>query len=193
MGILNNLDSIIENILLGLGLWGPILACLLILIESILPIMPLAVFITLNFISFGHVLGFFISVVFTVLGCMLSFYIFRKGLYNWFYKKIENKTKIENLMLRFSNISFGALVTILAMPFTPAFLVNIAAGLSKMSAKKYVYALILGKAALVYFWGYVGTSLVQSLKEPIILLRIAFIMIVAYVISKFVNKVLKLD
>lgn len=193
MSILHNLDSIIESILYSLGAFGPILACILILVESIIPILPLGVFVTLNFLSFGHVLGFLLSLLFTILGCMLSFYIFRKGLNSWFNNKIKNKDKLENLMIKFSNISFGSLAAIMAMPFTPAFLVNIAAGLSSMSKKKFLAALCVGKAFMVYFWGYVGTSLIQSLKDPIILLRIVALVAVAYIISKLLNRKLKID
>ena len=53
MEILNNLDVLIENLLNSLGAFGPILACFLIVIESIIPILPLGVFVTLNFLING--------------------------------------------------------------------------------------------------------------------------------------------
>lgn len=193
MSVLNNLDVLIENILESLGAFGPVLACFLIMIESIIPILPLGVFVTLNFLSFGQVIGFIISLFFTIMGCLISFYIFRRGVYNWFHKKIKNKEKIENLMLRFSHISLGSLAAIMAMPFTPAFLINIAAGLSSMTKKKFLAALCIGKCFMVYFWGYVGTSLVQSLKDPIIILRIIVLVAVAYILSRIINKKLKID
>lgn len=193
MEILNNLDVLIENLLNNLGAFGPILACFLIVIESIIPILPLGVFVTLNFLSFGHIFGFLISLFFTIIGCLISFTIFRKGVYNWFNKKIKDKEKIENLMIKFSHISLGSLAAIIAMPFTPAFLVNIAAGLSDMSKKKFIIALCIGKCFMVYFWGYVGTSLIQSLTNPIIILRIVTLVFIAYIISKAINKKLKID
>lgn len=193
MEILNNLDTIVQNFLLSLGIWGPIFSCILILIESILPVLPLAVFITLNFMYFGNIFGFFISLLFTILGCYISFIIFRKGFSIKFQKKIKEKDKLENLMIKFSSISVGALAALVAMPFTPAFLVNIAAGLSNMSRKKFIFSMIIGKTAMVYFWGYVGTSLINSITNPILLIRIGFIMLVAYILSKGLNKILKID
>ena len=97
MEILNNLDVLIENLLNSLGAFGPILACFLIVIESIIPILPLGVFVTLNFLSFGHIFGFLISLFFTIIGCLISFTIFRKGVYNWFNKKIKDKRKNRKL------------------------------------------------------------------------------------------------
>lgn len=193
MEILNNLDGIIQNILINLGLFGPILACFLILLESIIAVLPLSVFITLNFLYFGNIIGFFISWIFTIIGCYISFSICRNKLSNWFWKKIDDKEKVEKLMISFSNIKFGSLVVLIALPFTPAFLVNIAAGLSTMNKRKFMSAAFIGKAFIVYFWGYVGTSLIDSIKDPIILLRIGFLLAIAYVISRFINKILKID
>ena len=61
MEILSDIDNIINNIMNNTGAFAPILACLLILVESMLPILPLAVFITINFYYMGTVTGFLIS------------------------------------------------------------------------------------------------------------------------------------
>ena len=62
-----------------------------------------------------------------------------------------------------------------------------------MSKKKFIIALCIGKCFMVYFWGYVGTSLIQSLTNPIIILRIVTLVFIAYIISKAINKKLKID
>lgn len=186
------ISDFIYNLLETVGVYGPILSCLLIVFESIIPIMPLAVFITINFMAYGSVIGFILSWVFTILGCLMSFFLFRKGVQGWFQRLIKNKDKLNNLMIKFNNISFSELTVLIAMPFTPAFLVNIAAGLSKMDFKKYFFAILIGKIALVYFWGYIGTSLIESFRNPMILLKIAIILALAYVISRILKKLLKL-
>ena len=43
--ILENLDTYSEMLLNNLGIWGAVLSCFLITIESILPILPLCVFV----------------------------------------------------------------------------------------------------------------------------------------------------
>lgn len=175
-----------------MGIYGPVLSCALIFIESILPFMPLAVFITVNFVAFGNTLGFIISWFFTVLGCIMSFLIFRKGVQGVFNKLTKDKHKLNLFMDKFNNISLGELVIIIAIPFTPAFLVNIAAGLSKMNFKKFLTALLIGKIGLVYFWGFIGTNLIESFEKPFILIKITLIILIAYLISKIVNHKLKL-
>ena len=193
MNIFNQINNYIEIILNNLGIYGPILGCLLICVESILPFLPLSAFITLNFLAFGNIVGFIISWIFTIVGCMLSFTLFRKKVKGWVDKKRKDKKRLEKIMQVLERISFAKLVVIMAIPFTPASLINIAAGLTKMSYKRFLFALMLGKIFLVYFWGYIGTSLIDSLRNPIILLRIVIICLIVYVISLFINKKFRLD
>ena len=175
------------------GFFGVLIACILILFESMIPILPLLVFITINFLVLGKVLGFIVSWVFTILGCIISYYIFKKGFGNKFDRLIEDKEKLKKYTNVFKNISIGKLVLIISMPFTPAFMVNIVAGLIKMDFKKYFIALLFGKIALVYFWGFIGTSFIESIQNPVILFKIIVIMGCTYLLYMIVNKILKLD
>lgn len=159
----------------------------LIILESIIPMLPLAVFIAINMLVFGNFIGFLISWVSTIIGCTLSFYIFRT-LQNRAWKFINGKEKLVELMNKIDNISFSSLVIILAFPFTPAFSINIGAGLSNMSYRKYLFALIISKISIVYFWGFIGTTLVESLTDISVLIKIAAIILVAFILSKIVMK-----
>lgn len=167
---------------------GMFMGCFVIVLESILPILPLAVFIALNMMVFGNVLGFIISWLSTIIGCLLAFTICRKGFSDRLYRKIKNKTNIKKLMDNISNIKFTSLVLITAMPFTPAFSVNIAAGLSKISYRKFIAAIFIAKLAIVYFWGFIGTTLIESVTDVKVILRIIALMVVVYLISRIVNK-----
>lgn len=184
--------QIIVDYLLQVGLVG---GFLLIVLESIIPALPLSVFIGLNIITFGKILGYVISYFGTIVGCMLSFITFRYILKNYLYKIFKEKTriKIEELMKKMTNIDFNTLVVIIAIPFTPAFLVNIAAGLSNIPIKKYIFALLIGKPFMIYFWGYIGANLLESLKNPIILVKIIVIVLLAYLISKVVEKIINVE
>ena len=188
------IDTFIDTMLQGLGVWGPIVGCFFILIESMIPILPLFVFITLNFLAFGNILGFLISWIFTCIGCFISFLLFRCKVQTWLFKKIKKKGIIsEHTIEVITNLKFEQLTTIIAIPFTPAFLVNIAAGLSRMSYKKFLGALLIGKVFLVYFWGFVGVSLIKSIKNPIYLVRVGILLLIAYVISKIISKKFKIE
>ena len=188
IGIFHTINDFINSMINYLGVAGPILGCVLIILESILPILPLCVFITLNCMSFGYIVGYIISWIFTCLGCLLSFKIFEKKFKNWFDKNIRVINGANKIMKVVEKCNVSELAMIVAVPFTPAFLVNIAAGLSKMNVKKFMAGICIGKLFMVYFWAFIGTNLIQSLTNPIIIVKVIFMLIIAYVMSKIVTK-----
>jgi len=190
---LSNIYDLIINIINSSNIFGPLLACFLIFIESILPVLPLFVFITITFISYGYFLGFLISYVLTILGCYFSFYLCRTFLNKLFNKKVRKIDKFDKIMKKIDNMKFSNLVLLVSIPFTPAFLVNIAASLSNMSFKKFSIAIIIGKIFIVFFWGFIGTSLLESLKNPKILIIIFIMLGISYFLSKLVTKRLNLE
>lgn len=159
----------------------------IVILESIIPMLPLAVFIAINTIAFGNVMGFIISWIATIIGCSISFYAFRL-LKTKIYIKISKKQKLKNIMDIINNIDFSKLVIILAFPFTPAFSINIGAGLSDISYKKYLLALIISKLSIIYFWGFIGTTFLESITDVGVLIKLAIIILIAYILSKFVMK-----
>ena len=188
------IDTFVTTTTTTLSSLGPIAGVILIILESIIPPLPLSVFITLNMMAFGNVFGFLISWLSTIVGCMLSFILFRHFFRDKLYKFIKNKdlTKIEETMKVISNISFSNLVIIIAIPFSPAFFINIAGGLSKIKTEKFFLALIIGKMIMVFFWGYIGTSLLESLTDITVLIKIGALLMIAYIASKIVEKRLNL-
>ena len=187
--MLNNLVISLKNFVLSSG---PVLSLVmgsgLIILESIIPALPLALFIALNIIIFGNIVGFIISWISTVIGCMLSFYIFRKGFHIVLYKHFNKSVKLQKFIDKVSNISFSSLVIIAAMPFTPAFTVNIAGGISNIKTKKFFLAILIGKLSIVYFWGYIGTTFIESIQEPIIMIKIILMILGAFIVSKYISK-----
>jgi len=183
------IDTLVQNSISILSVLGPIAGIILILVESILPILPLSVFITLNIVTFGNTLGVLMSWVATIIGCSLSFFLFRHfsdKLYKILGKKKQES--IQKWLKNLSKIPFTSLTIIMAIPFTPAFLVNIAAGLSKIKYKKFFVSLLIGKMIMIYFWGYIGTSLLESLTDVTVLIKIIVLLIGTYMLSKLVEK-----
>lgn len=193
MEFFNNIYNLIIEIVNSGSIYGIIFSCFLIFFESIIPVLPLFVFITILFISLGYFTGYLISYILTCLGCIFSFYLCRKFLRNYYENKIRKNNTLDKYMKIIDNISLNSLAVLIALPFTPAFAINIVSGLSKMSFKKYFCALIIGKIFMVAFWGFIGTSLLESLKIPKIIIIILIMLILTYVISIIVNKKLKIE
>ena len=188
--MIKNIDIWLTNFLLSIGLLGYLLSCVLIIFESIIPILPLCVFITLLFYKFGIIIGFIISYICTIIGCIFSYKIFNGKLrlkFDRFLNK-QNNDKLNKIKNSIEKIKFVNLCLIIALPFTPAFLVNIAAGLTNISKRKYILSLIVGKIFLIIFWGFVGTSLINSFRNPLNLLYILLLLVGCFVVSKLVSK-----
>jgi uncharacterized membrane protein YdjX (TVP38/TMEM64 family) len=190
---MEELTNIILNFIQNSGLLGVVLSCFILSIESIVPIIPLLVFISINFIILGPVFGFILSWIFTVLGSLFSYYLFRKKL----SKKFINYTKDNEIVQRYihilRNLSTGKILLIVALPFTPAFAVNIAAGILKIDFKKYLTAILFGKISLVIYSAYIGTSFIEGLSNPMILVNLAILILLIYLLFLIVKKSLKLN
>ena len=131
----------IINFINSLGIFGPLLSWLSIVMESMVPIVPLCVFISLNFIAFGYFFGLIVSYLCTVMGCVLSFWLCRSVLRGFFENKFRKNEKVNKFMAHMDNVKLKNLVLLTAIPFTPAFAINIAAGLSKIDFRKYLYSI----------------------------------------------------
>lgn len=191
--MVNAIETIIAlatNIMIKTGF---ISGLLIIIIESIIPILPLAAFIALNMIVFGPLVGFLISWIGTIIGCVISFYLFRKGFSKFLYRRLKIDGKMSKFMKFVSNLNLINLTLVAALPFGPAFWINIACGLSKMPFKTFLVAIIIGKISIIYFWGYVGSGFIDSLHNPVILLELAVMMSLAYVITLLIQKKLIKD
>lgn len=189
--MLLDLSVYIQELLNNLGPFSIIVACLLITVESMFPILPLFVFITINFLYLGNILGFFISWIFTSLGCLLSYYLVRKNLGGWFSKKQDNIKLVKDMSIYIKKLEITGLSALIACPFTPAFAVNIAAGLCKIDFKKFAISIFVGKIFMVYFWGFIGTGLIESLRNPLIIVKVIIMVLLAYLLSIFINKIIK--
>lgn len=192
MEVLEALNELINNLLNLLGSWGALLGCVFILFESIIPMLPLSLFITLNFMTFGNIIGFIISWIFTVLGCMMSYYLFKSAVSEKRLSKFKENNTLKKVINVIENMNFTSLVNLIAIPFTPAFAINIAAGICRVPKRKFLLALMLGKISLVYFWGFVGVGLIESLKNPSKLIGVVILIVIVYIISYILSKKLKI-
>lgn len=169
---------------------GLLCGFLLVFIECFIPMLPLNIFVALNINSFGIIVGISISWVATCLGSIICYYIF-KYLDTKFTEKFLNRkliVKIRRALHTFEKINFSELVLLVTLPFTPSFLINILCGLVKMTKKKFISALLIGKIFSIVFWGYIGKSFIDSLTDIKSLVFIGITLLIAYIISKIISK-----
>lgn len=194
--ITNDMDLFSENLeafLLGLGFLAPLMSSFFIVIEGVLAFLPLFVFVTINIMTMGTILGCVVSWVCTVLGSYLAFTLFRIGFSKFVQRKIANKKKATKFMKLVDHLKFKQLVLIISIPFAPSFFINMGAGLSHISKKKFLYALLIGKVFVIIFSGFLGTNIIECFTNPLALIKVVVMLAVAYVVATFVNKKFDLD
>ena len=192
MEIMSNFDTWLNEFLLNLGVWAPILASILIVVEGTLAFLPLFVFVTVNILVLGSIVGGIVSWICTVIGSFIAFMLFRKGLSKLFDKHL-NKGKVKKFMELIDKLKFSQLVLIISIPFAPSFFINMGAGLSHINKRKYLYALLVGKVITVMYCGILGTSLKEALTNPPALIKIFVLIGAAYMFSLIVSKKFNLD
>lgn len=187
------INSFVNNVVTYLQMFGIPFGCFIIILESIIPALPLGVFIAFNMIAFGNIIGFLISWLSTSLGCLLSYFFFKNIVGKKMDKVVKRYPKVAKPLKAVKSISFSNLVLIIALPFSPAFLINIACGLSKTELKKFISAILIGKLSIVYFWGFISKSLLESITDVKTLVIVATLLSISYIISKLINKKLKFE
>lgn len=192
--LITNIVNFVSSVI---GYLGPFFGFFIIFLESIIPILPLSVFIALNVVTFGSVVAFIISWIGTVCGCICAFYLSRK-FSHFIFKKFKHNNKLKKYNDKIKDfrkfvdkISFSNLVLFFAIPFAPAFPVNIAAGISNMDKKKFILALLIGKLPMVYFWVFIGKNIEDCLTDITVLAKIIFMLVIAYLVSKLTKKFIK--
>lgn len=167
----------------------------LILLESFIPVLPLGVFVALNVNAFGGIIGIVLSWCATCLGCFISYTFFSFLSDKFLHKFLSSKTlkQVDKAIDKFRKISFSNLVLVIALPFTPAFLINIICGIARVSRRKFLFAIFIGKVFMITFWGYVSKSLIESITDINTIIIVSLMLVTAYIVSKIVSKRVDLD
>jgi uncharacterized membrane protein YdjX (TVP38/TMEM64 family) len=187
------IDSFIQLVTSYLNQFGIPFGFVLIVSESIIPILPLGVFVAFNMMAFGGIVGFIISWVATCIGCVLSYFFFCKLFSKMIFQNTKKRKKLDKVVKKMREIDFSKLVLIIALPFTPAFLVNIACGLVGVNLKKFMVAVFIGKLSIVYFWGFIGKSMLESITDLRTVIILCILLFISYILSKIVSKKLEIE
>ncbi len=192
MEIINEFVLHSTNLIINGGL---IIGIIFIILESFLPILPLGVMVALIANAYGLFLGIIISWLANCIGCYFIYLIFyhisEKNTDKFLSKKLQ--IKIKKGKEKFKNISLSTLSAIIALPFTPSFLINILSGLSKMSRQKFLISIGIGKFFMISFWAYIGKNFIQSISDIKTLITISLMIIITYIISKIVSKKMNIE
>ncbi|MBM7620723.1 putative membrane protein YdjX (TVP38/TMEM64 family) [Bacillus tianshenii] len=198
MDMINFLKDLLtmDNLLEGLQdykSFGPLPGFLLVVLEAFLPFLPLIVIVMANAAAFGLWLGFLISWSGTVVGAVIVYFLATKLKRNkWVQRQLE-KEKIRKTMSWIERHGFGPIFFLLCFPFTPSFLINMVAGLSRIKFYQFFLALLAGKMVMIFTISYIGYDIISFIRAPIKTVIALTIMLVLWYIGKKVELRLQLS
>lgn len=192
MEVFNNIVNYSSDLIYNGGLPFGII---FIILESFIPVLPLGVMVALIANAYGLVFGIVISWISNIIGCYLVYLIFYylsdKLVFRIFSRKTRDR--IDRGKLVFKSISFSLLTLIVSLPFTPSSLVNLISGVAKMSKKKYLCSLLIGKIFNISFWAYIGKSFIESMSDLKAIIALIVMLLLVYIISKIVSRRVNMD
>jgi uncharacterized membrane protein YdjX (TVP38/TMEM64 family) len=165
---------------------GPIPGILLPMFEAFVPILPLVVFVLANASAFGLWLGFLYSWLGACIGAMCVFLLVRKFGQRRILSFLPKHPKVQKLMKWVERHGFGPIFLLICFPFTPSAVVNIVAGLSKISPAQYMLAMFAGKIVMIFTISFIGYDLHALITKP---LRSIIVTIVIFVLWYFGKRI----
>lgn len=163
---------------------GPLPGIFLPMLEAFFPFLPLFLFVMANANAFGLWAGFLLSWIGACIGAILVFSFVRKYGQKRMLRFIKKHPKVQKLMIWVERHGFGPLFIMLCFPFTPSAIVNIVAGLSKISFAQYILAVLAGKFVMIFTISFVGSDIQSLISHPIRAAVIAVVIFILWYIGK---------
>ncbi|MCP8968237.1 TVP38/TMEM64 family protein [Ectobacillus ponti] len=182
----------IEYLLESYRAFGPLAGILLPLLEAFVPILPLVAFIMANAVAYGLWAGFLYSWIGSVLGSLLLFFLVRRFGQHRFFKFLNHHPKVRKSMAWIERKGFGPIFLLFCLPFSPSALINIVAGLSRISRKQFTLALSLGKVVMIFVISYIGYDILSFFQKPLKSAAVAAMVFVLWYIGKRIEIKLEL-
>ena len=167
---------------------GPLPGILLPFIEAFLPFLPLFVFVLANSAAYGLLKGFLYSWIGSSFGSIAVFLLIRKFGNKKFMLKIKQNKQVVQVTSWVERHGFGPLFLLLCFPFSPSSIINIVAGLSKVSKQQFVLAVLLGKSVMIFSIAYIGSSIFEFAKNPVKTIVVTGCILVFWIFGKFLEK-----
>lgn len=173
--------------------FGPLLGILLPLIEAFFPFLPLVLFVMANANAFGLWLGFLYSWIGASAGAFLVFLVIRKFGHTKILSFIRGQKQVKKLTGWLERHGFGPIFLLLCFPFTPSAVVNIVAGLSKLSIYQYMLAVTAGKMVMIFTMSFIGHDIVSLITKPISTLKVLLAIFILWYVGKRIEIRLNMD
>ncbi|MFZ3589768.1 TVP38/TMEM64 family protein [Bacillus sp. DJP31] len=145
---------------------GPLPGILLPMLEALLPFLPLFVFVVANAAAFGLWLGFLYSWLGASIGAIIVFLVIRRLGQKRFFRFLSKNEQVRKLTGWVERHGFGPLFLLLCFPFSPSAVINVVAGLSRVSISQFVLAVLSGKMVMIFIISFIGYDIQSLIQKP---------------------------
>ncbi|MDM5187445.1 TVP38/TMEM64 family protein [Bacillus sp. DX4.1] len=183
-----NMDQLVESY----RAFGPILGIGLPMVEALIPALPLILFVMVNAVAFGLWLGFLYSWIGSVVGALIVFSVIRRFGRSRFFSFVNKHPKVRNAMGWIERKGFAPIFVLFCFPFTPSALINVVAGLSRISRRQFVLALALGKLVMIFVLSYIGYDLTSFFHKPVKTIIVISVIFILWYVGKKIEVKLEL-
>jgi uncharacterized membrane protein YdjX (TVP38/TMEM64 family) len=184
----NDFEEYIMELLNSYEALGPLPGFLLPFIEAFLPFLPLFVFVIANAAAYGLLEGFLLSWAGASTGAFMVFLIIRRLGNKRLFKKIRHNKQVGKVTSWLERHGFGPLFLLLCFPFSPSSVINVVAGLSKISLQQFILAVLLGKAVMIFSISFIGSSIMEFAQNPVRTIVVGLCILLFWVIGKYIEK-----
>ncbi len=182
-----------QGLLDGFEGLGPLVPILLAMVESFIPPLPLIAIVALNVAAHGPLLGFVYSWAGVALGGTVMFFFWRRVVKRFFRRAASRYAWFRRAERWVSGCGTSTLFMLAMLPFTPTSFLHLAFGISDFDERRYILALLAGKAVMVAMMALFGQSLTSAVENPLYLLPAVALWAGMYFASKRFCKSHNLD
>lgn len=156
-------------------------------VQAIVPVIPFIILCSANSLLFGITEGTLLTWAATLVGASVTFYTARSMGYDWASRKYNkiNTEMIDNLN---GYKGFLMILSLRLLPYVPAPLINVSAGVSGIRFFWFLLASAIGKLPFIIGYGMLGYSLTQSKNYTVGLALMAGLILVPYLIARYRKK-----
>ncbi|MFA9559601.1 TVP38/TMEM64 family protein [Evansella sp. AB-rgal1] len=135
----------------GLGYNLLLITMPLMIVQGVITIFPVLLLIILHFLSFGLIQGFFISLLGTVLSSLFCYWLTKSFSSKWVDHYWEKrKHKLNRFVKIFTHYGVLMIIFFRSVPFIPSNLISIAAAISPIHFKQYIWSSIWGNISMIW-------------------------------------------
>lgn len=183
--------SVVEHFLNTYKDYAAILSILINVLVSIVGFIPSWFLTAMNIKLFGFTGGFMVSFIGELIGTLISFFLYRKGLQKRFISN-SSKFKLVNRLINLEGReAFYSLIFIRFIPFIPSSLITLIAAFGKITWSSFILASIIGKFPVVLFESYSVNQVLEFTLFGKIILGLLIIALLIYFYRKRFNVFVK--